>query len=187
MKPHERQVVLEQLGASELRLLKLAEGLTPEQWAFREVAGRWSIAENIEHVIVVERAISGVIRAALAGGKQPEKQQRAKSLDPIVFQIADPISPKLKAMEALLPRGRWHTPAELLSAFCEVRAQSIAFAAETDAPLRDYFYPHQAMGDLDCYQWLVVMSLHGARHAVQIEQLMADPAFPASRAHSSPG
>src|SRR5271163_580232 len=38
----EREFVLEQLSASEARLLGLVEGLTPAQWSFREDAERWS-------------------------------------------------------------------------------------------------------------------------------------------------
>ncbi len=185
MEAQEREKVLEQLCTSESRLLTLVDGLTAEQWAFREEPGRWSIAEVMEHVIVVERAIHAVVGQALAGEKHPEKQERARSLEPIVFTIAEPMSPKLKAMETLLPRGRWQSHAEMLRAFQEVRAGSVTFVTATDAPLRDYFYPHQALGDLDCYQWLVILSLHGARHARQIEQIMKDPAYPTSTQHAS--
>jgi hypothetical protein len=62
--------------------------------------------------------------------------------------------------------------------FEKARERTVRFTAETDADLRKYFAPHQAFGDLDCYQWLIVMSLHGERHARQIEEIKADPAFP---------
>jgi DinB superfamily len=61
MEPEERRVVLEELASSEARLLQLVEGLTQEQWRFRETPERWSIAENIEHCVVFERFIMGVI------------------------------------------------------------------------------------------------------------------------------
>ena len=80
---------------------------------------------------------------------------------------------KLKAREALRPVGRWPDTAELVSELRSTRAATLAFAAQTQAELRDHFFPHIAFGDLDCYQWLVVLGQHAARHASQIEEIMA--------------
>jgi hypothetical protein len=55
----------------------------------------------------------------------------------------------------------------------------VKFAAETDSDLRNHFFPHMAFGDLDCYQWLVVLAQHSLRHALQIEEIKAHPAYPA--------
>lgn len=54
------------------------------------------------------------------------------------------------------------------------------FASETQAELREHFFPHIVFGDLDCYQWLLVLGQHGLRHALQIEEIKNDPAYPAS-------
>ena len=35
-----------------------------------------------------------------------------------------------------------------------------------------------ALGELDCYQWLLVLSLHGSRHAQQMEEIKAAAGFP---------
>ena len=78
---HERRLVLEQLASSEARLLELVEGLTPEQWGFRESLERWSIAENIEHCIVFERFIVGMIAKALEGAAEPEKKTAPAAKD----------------------------------------------------------------------------------------------------------
>ena len=58
MEAAERQVVIDGLASSEARLLALVEGLTPAQWNFHETPERWSIAENIEHVIAVDFALT---------------------------------------------------------------------------------------------------------------------------------
>ena len=76
MEAHERQVVIEQLASSEARLLELVEGLTPEQWRFRETPERWSIAENIEHCVVFERFILGTIEKALEGDGGAGRRRR---------------------------------------------------------------------------------------------------------------
>jgi hypothetical protein len=62
MEIQERQLVLDQLASSEARLLELVEGLTPEQWSFRETPERSSIAE-----------ISGPRLLSVAGGTGPTR------------------------------------------------------------------------------------------------------------------
>ena len=180
METQERQYVLEHLGASETRLLELTDGLSAAQWQFKENAGRWSIAENLEHCILVEHGIDSVIKRALGSPAQPEKRAGAPRKERAVESACDSRGRELVAVEALSPAGRWTDGAALRAELQRVRARSVAFASETEADLREHFFPHQALGDLDCYQWLVIQAQHGERHARQIEQIKRDPAFPAS-------
>jgi len=180
MEAHERRLVMEQLASSEARLLELVDGLTAEQWGFRETPERWSIAENIEHCILLERFILGAVVKALEGAAEPEKKALARGKEPLVFGVGTSRDMKLNARQVVRPVGRWPDTAELVAELRRTRAGTVAFAAETQAELRDHFFPHIAFGDLDCYQWLVVLGQHGARHALQIEEIMADPAYPAS-------
>lgn len=180
MESHERNLVLDQLASSETRLLNLVAGLTQQQWSFRETPERWSIAENIEHVTVLENFITQTIAKVLEGPAQPEKKILAARKESLVLGVANSRSVKIKAREAARPVGRWHYPAELISEFRKTRARTIAFASETQTDLRNHFFPHVAFGDLDCYQWLVVLAQHGFRHALQIEEIKADPKYPAS-------
>ena len=181
MKPHERQLVLDHLASSEARLLELVDGLTAEQWNFRENPERWSIAENVEHVIVFENFITRTIAKALEGPAEPEKKAQAEAKEHLALGVANSRNTKFKAREAALPTGRWVDTAELVAELCKTRARTVAYVAETQADLRDHFFPHVAFGDLDCYQWLVVLGQHGARHALQIEEIKADVAYPAPR------
>ena len=180
METQERQYVLEHLGTSETRLLALTDGLTAAQWHFKETPGRWSIAENVEHCILVEGAIEQGIQRALAGPAQPEKKAETQRKERAVAGVGDPRGRELESLEAFVPTGRWSDGAALRAEFERVRARSVAFASATEAKLREHFFPHQALGDLDCYQWLVVQAQHGERHAKQIEQIKRDPAFPAA-------
>ena len=73
---------------------------------------------------------------------------------------------------------RWVDMGEMVAELRKTRARTMEFVAETQADLRGHFFPHIAFGDLDCYQWLVVLGQHGMRHALQIEEIKADPAYP---------
>ena len=179
MRTQERQYVLDHLGASETRLLELTEGLTAEQWHFKPAPARWSIAENVEHCILVEKAIGGLVIRTLEEPAAPEKRALVAGKEKHVKRVEDSRGREIVAVEPLCPTGRWADTDELRAELRRVRARSTAFATETEANLRDHFAPHQAMGDLDCYQWLVVMSQHGERHAKQIEAVKASPGYPA--------
>jgi hypothetical protein len=179
MEVHERQLVLDQLASSEARLLELVDGLTPEQWSFRETPERWSIAEIIEHVIVFEKFIAGVIAKIIDEPAEPDKKGMAAGKEPLVLGLANARSTKFNAREAVRPTGRWPDTTEMVAELRKTRARTLAFAAETQVDLRGHFFPHIAFGDLDCYQWLVVLGQHGARHALQIEEIKGDRAYPA--------
>ena len=180
METHERQLVLDQLASSEARLLKLIGGLTPAQWIFRETPERWSIAENVEHLVLFEHFITGVIAKVMAQQAEPEKKSLAAAKEPLVLGLANARGVKFNARESVRPTGKWPDTTELVAELRKARAQTLAFAAETQAPLRDHFFAHIAFGDLDCYQWLVVVGQHTVRHTLQIEQIKADPAYPAT-------
>lgn len=178
MDANQRQVVLDGLAASETRLLALLDGLTAAQWSFREAAGRWSIAENVEHLIVFEEFIRGEVVRALEGPSELEKMAVAVAKEGLVLGLAESRGTRLNAREALRPTRRWSDPGEMVAELRRTRAQTIAFAQETQADLRAHFFPHIAFGDLDCYQWLLLVGQHSLRHALQIEEIKASEGYP---------
>ncbi len=177
MHPRERQLVLDQLATSQTRLLALVDDLTPQQWNFRETPDRWSIAEVLEHIIVFENFLKGVITRTLTEAAQPEKKPLAPAKEHHVFEIATNRTTKFTAREVTRPTGRFPDPNELVAEFRKTRAETVAFVEQIGGDLRSHFFAHVALGDLDCYQWLVVLAQHGGRHALQIEQIKADPAY----------
>lgn len=181
MEDQERELVIEKLTASETLILSLVTDLTPAQWNFHEGPNRWSIAENIEHLILFEQFITDAITKCLKSPPEPGKKATAAENEPHVLAIAGTRSPaKLIARTAARPTGRWPNPARMVGEFRAVRAQTIAFANATQAALRDHFFPHISLGDLDCYQWLVLLGQHTYRHALQIEEVKSAPAYPAT-------
>jgi len=180
MEIYERQFVLDQLASSEARLLELVRGLKAEQWNFRESPERWSIAENIEHVIVFENFILETVAGLLEGPPEPDKKAHAAGKEPLVLGLANARAIKFSARESVRPTGRWPCATELVAELRKARARTLGFVTRTQADLRSHFFRHIAFGDLDCYQWLVVLGQHGLRHALQIEEIKADPGYPAA-------
>lgn len=178
MQPSERQTLIDQLTSSESQLLRQFDGLSEAQWHFRESPDRWSIAENLEHLIAHEAFLIPTLERTLEARPEPEKKSAALAKDAHILGLATSRGAKIKAREIAQPSGRWTTPDAMITLYRETRAKTITFAATTEAPLRDHFFPHLAFGDLDCYQWLVVLTQHTLRHVAQIEQIKADPAYP---------
>jgi uncharacterized damage-inducible protein DinB len=176
MEISERKQVLDQFAASEAQLLALTDGLTPQQWAFQTAPGRWSIAGILEHVMAVENRILRAIGKMSAMPAQALERSAVKD-ETLWKQVLNRTNP-LSAPEAVQPAGKFSDTGELLNEFRATRARSVQFVASTDAELRGHLIPHMAFGELDLYQWLIVLSLHGSRHAAQIEEIKADRAFP---------
>jgi hypothetical protein len=182
MDESERSAVLERLAASEARVLALVEGLSAEQWAFREGPERWSIAEIVEHLVVFERYIVGQVCAALEEPADSDRRAAAAVFiarnEALVMGLAGARATKFQAREVVLPTGRWAEPDRLIAAFRESRRETMEFAEQTQAELRGFYFQHIAFGDLDCYQWLLLLGSHCERHALQIEEVMEDGRFP---------
>jgi DinB superfamily len=170
----ERERALAHLEETRERLLRTARSLSREQWQYKPSPDEWSIAEMVEHVAFVEGRIQAGIKKAL--GQPATTCERALKDDDLVQRIVGRTK-RLKAPDVVVPTGRWPLE-QLLPEFEMARKRSIEFAKTTDAPLRQHSYPHPFFGELDCYQWLLVIAFHSERHRLQAEEVMAAAKFP---------
>jgi hypothetical protein len=178
MTSEERRVVLELLDSGEVRLLELTAGLSPAQWHFQETPERWSIAGNIEHMVVFEKFILGVLQDLMEQAAEPARAAGVAEKEPLVMAIGHARDRKITARDAMAPQGRWTDMAEMMEEFRQTRRQVRTFVAEVQGDLRGRFFAHRSLGDLDAYQWLLVVGQHRARHALQIEEVMRHAAYP---------
>jgi hypothetical protein len=178
MTSEERRVVLDLLDSGAAQLLELTAGLSLAQWHFQETPERWSIAGNIEHIVVFENFILGVIRDLLEQTPEPARAAGVAEKEPLVMAIGHARARKIAARDAMLPVGRWTDTAKMLEEFRKTRERVRTFAAEEQGDFRSHFFVHRSLGDLDAYQWLLVVGQHRARHALQIEQVKRDPGYP---------
>jgi hypothetical protein len=173
----EREFVLNQLQEGRDSLLRAISGLSEAQLNFKPSSGRWSIADCIEHIAMAEDAM---FARATNGTPNPN----AVSLDPEKYGrfIAAVVgrSRKVVAPDAMQPAGHFGTVAEATHHFQESRELAIAFARQCSDDLRHIFALHPVLGEIDCYRFLLLLALHPARHAAQIQEIKLDPAFPTS-------
>lgn len=179
MTNEERRVVLDLLDSGEARLLELTGDLSAAQWDFQETPERWSIAGNIEHLVVFESFILSVLQDLLKQPAEPQKAAGVAEKEPLVMAIGHARERKISARDAMLPQGRWTDMAEMMEEFRRTRGRVRAFAEEVQGDLRRHFFAHRSLGDLDAYQWLLVVGQHRARHALQIGEVKKHPGYPA--------
>jgi hypothetical protein len=149
-------------------------GLSPEQWNFRPDDETWSIAEIVEHLVLIERRIHALI-ADLRNAPEATTSDGRAEMDDIIVNDVPVRSVKVKAPSVLCPTNGWSGP-EGLQLFLECRDQTMQLLA---APLlRARVRPHPIFGAWDGYQWLLAVGSHTARHTDQIREVKTDPNFP---------
>jgi hypothetical protein len=177
--PEERKRLTQYLAETRERLLRTTRGLTPEQLDYKPAPDRWSVAENLEHLTIAERMIFPRVEESLQGSFDPAKKSVWQGRDDELIQAVVTREPRYNAPDFVQPKGQWRHE-ELFRQLETVRRRTSDFAAGTNAGLRRHYFPHPVFGDLDCYQWLLIMGSHFERHRAQIEEVMADARFPRS-------
>jgi len=180
----ERNALLKNLADSRERLLGAVQGLSREQLHYRPAPGRWTVAECVEHIAMVEGRVLGLIQKTLSDGPAPGKRSAMEGRDSALSEDVAGRVTRFQAPEYLVPRGQWPDE-QLLKEFEAARQRTREFASTTDADLRKHFYAHPVLGELDLYQWLLLIGAHCDRHRAQSEEVMAGAGFPRSNAAAS--
>jgi hypothetical protein len=180
---NERQTLIAGLKRSEQLVLNEVANLNSQQWTFRENAGRWSIAEIVEHLGLQEDMYFREIYLIAQQPAQPSSQHKVKGNDTAVLGYAtDP--ERGQASWFLEPKGRWPDPRKALEAFSNSRHQLVDFVRNTKVDLREHFTFRSYSGTQnqwsvrDLHQLMLTTIAHTERHVGQIQKLKADSRFP---------
>ncbi len=160
-------------------------GLSEAQWKFKPAPDRWSIAEIVEHIVLVQELELGPIREQLAKAPAASADRDYKKVDAIVVnQFPDRLN-KFQAPEAFQPAGRW-APSVALDRLLKNYGRLIEYLESTpdlrqhtlDAPPLKAI-SKGAFESMDGYEWVLATAAHTERHTKQILEVKADPNFPA--------
>ncbi len=174
--PAERDRLTNYLAVTRERLLNATRSLSSEQLGFKPSSDRWSVAENLEHLTIVENRVLGRIENALQASDS-SKRSAWEGRDEALLKEIRSRSPRVQAPEIVQPTGTLEQE-ELFRQFEAARRRTGEFAVTTNADLRGHFFPHPLFGEMDCYQWLLAMGAHYERHLGQIEEVLASACFP---------
>jgi uncharacterized damage-inducible protein DinB len=166
---------LAQLNRTRDGVIEATKGLSEAQWKFKPGPDRWSVAEVLEHIVLVEDALmenTAQVMRAPAG----KADRDFKSTDQFVVTAIADRSKKAVAPESLRPTGRW-SPGEAMDRFLKSRERTVEFLRSTPG-LREHVVDSPFGQPMDAYQWLLFSSAHSERHTKQILEVKADPGFP---------
>jgi hypothetical protein len=167
------------LSATRDVLVEAVAGLSPLQWNFRPTYESWSIAEILEHLVLLEGRVHTLI-GNMSNAPEAESPGKQIEMDEIILNEVPKRSTKVKAPEPVCPKGRWSGD-EALECFLTTRERTMQLL---DAPLlRGRVRPHPLFGPWDGYQWLLATGSHTARHNEQICEIKGDVNFPGSESH----
>jgi DinB superfamily len=171
----EREHADRYLAATRDLLVESLKGLSAAQWNFKPAPDRWSIAEVMEHVAIVEDRVQEIIDS-MAQGPADAADRDIKQVDAFVLAVIPMRHPKYKAPERVSPlSGR--TGSEMLEKFLRSRVHTEELL-RCSPDLRGRVLPHPVFGPWDGYQWILAAGSHCARHTGQILEVKADPNFP---------
>jgi uncharacterized damage-inducible protein DinB len=164
--------ILDRMETARADLLTAVRDLPEEQQRARPAPERWSIAEVVEHLSIIEGRVTQLLTQATSQPPSPDAttppDNGAHTIDRNV--ILDRTT-RVKSREANDPTGQVDLPTGL-ARLQESRAQLVTFVQSADASaLARVSHPHPVFGPLSGLQWLDLVGAHEARHTLQIHEI----------------
>lgn len=177
---------LEYFERTHKRVLSVTADLSEAQWTFKPAPNRWSAAETLEHMALVQERVLGPVVQALAEAPPAPAGHDCAFIDQIIFDRIPGGSMKAEAPEFLRPRLPCN-PADALARMAR-NYQRLAELVTSTPDLRQHAVesrPLQVLTNgtythMDGLQWALTVAAHDERHVRQIEEVKADPGYPAN-------
>ena len=169
----DRQRLIAHLEMTESWLVSELKGLSADQLKFRMTPESWSIADVVEHLEIAEPQYW---QKVLDSMKQPANTEKLTATDAGILWYGIDRTNRNKTGEARVPKGK-NDAAGSLAAFRKLRATIMDYAKNTQEDLRSR---KLLEGNMDVYQWALMISTHSQRHILQIREIKAAAGFPKS-------
>jgi hypothetical protein len=172
MKEGDRQRLLAHLEMTERWLADELKGLSAAQLAFQMTPESWSVAQVVEHLAIAEPQYWDTVAKSLA---QPPAKDAGSVTDADILWYGIDRTQRDKTGDARVPKGKFASAADALAEFRKLRATIREFSKTTQADLR----AHRLQGgNMQVYQWVLMISTHAQRHILQIREIKAHAGFP---------
>jgi hypothetical protein len=172
----ERAELIELLTKSEKEFLQAVDGLTDQQWSFKSAPERWSVAEVAEHIVLADAMLFETATKSLADPADESWEATVRKTE-LLRRALPNRSTKVDAPVAIRPQHGMTRP-QLMARFKEQRSRALAYAQETEAPLKTHTAANPFFGPLNAHQWLLYIPLHHLRHNLQIAEVKTSSEYP---------
>lgn len=169
----DRQQLIAHFEMTEAWLVSELEGLSKAQLEFRTSPDSWSITQVVEHLAIAEPQYWKNLQDSMAAPVKEGYQPQATDAEILWYGIDRTHRDKTGA--ARVPHGTYPSVTESLAAFRALRKTML----ETARTSQDDFRGRALIeGNMDVYQWFLMISTHSMRHILQIREVEANPAYP---------
>jgi hypothetical protein len=168
----DRQRLLAHLEMTESWVVSEVEPLSEAQLRFRLAPDTWSITDVIEHLAIAEPQYWTQLQDST---KQPPNTQKLEATDAAILWYGIDRTRRDRTGEARVPTGKVASVSDPLGQFRKLRASMKEYARGTTDDLRSR---RLLEGNMDVYQWFLMISTHAQRHILQIREIKAHASFP---------
>lgn len=168
----QRAFLLDLLERGRRELEELVAKTPDELWAKKPAPDKWSVAEVVEHLSLVEPMLFGMAQQALAQPADPNWARVAGQLttEQQLGFLANRTQ-KFQAPEPAQPKGSL-SRAEALSRFAGARQVTTEYVRRTSDAV-DEHVAALPMGQMTVHQLLTMIGGHNLRHNAQIAEVLA--------------
>ncbi len=167
------------------RVVEVTSGLSDAQWKFKTAPDRWSIAEILEHMVIVRERVLAARLAKLAEAPPAPPDRDHRLIDRLAIEKIPDRTNRVKAPDFIQPTGQME-PREALQRLFQNCDRLTEFVRSTPG-LRDHIMEapplkivtNGAHDTMDGYQWALTLASHDLRHVEQILEVKADANYPA--------
>ena len=166
MQTAEKAKLLDALNTSESALRNAVADVPNQLSQTRPAPDRWSILENLEHLVVLENLIHGRFVSA---PRLPEETYDPTREEAILNRVPNR-SVKIKGSETVHPKGQFASVADALAAYRQIRYKLEKLIDDLGPELRRIEMKHPILGTISGYEMLLVVAAHAERHTIQINE-----------------
>jgi uncharacterized damage-inducible protein DinB len=148
--------------------------------AQRPSADGWSIAEVVEHLLIVENGIGRLLGRLAREAETLGPETSTASVIPSLDRLAlSDVRRRIQSPTSVAPTGSM-TLDEAVTGLAESRRRILELVHRVSGrALGGLTAPHPLFGSLTFYQWLLFLAQHEERHTLQIRETarrLSDPA-----------
>jgi hypothetical protein len=168
----ERQRLVAHLAMTEAWVVSELEGLSDAQLTWRPAPDAWSVKDVVEHLGIAEPQYWDQLQKSM---QAPATGYKPETTDAAILGYGIDRTNRQQTGEARVPDGRFKDAAAALASFRKLRA---AMVEEANASQEDYRGRKLIEGNMDVYQWFLMISSHAQRHILQMREVKAAKGFP---------
>lgn len=158
-----------------VELRDAADSVPRDRWSIAPGADRWSVADVLEHLGIVESRIATLLEKKIGEARQTglgAETDDTPQLDGMRLERYLDRATRLKSPTALQRTGK--SPDAAWAGVQQSREALLAAIRTGDGlALATLSAPHLYFGPLNLYEWIAFTGAHEARHAAQIREIGA--------------